>query len=62
VSFDPATHVAVLPYSSGTTGIPKGVMLSHRNLVANVAQCRINIDLKNTDRVLAVLPSSTSTA
>lgn len=56
VSFEPATHVAVLPYSSGTTGIPKGVMLSHRNLVANVAQCRINIDLKNTDRVLAVLP------
>lgn len=56
VAFDPATHVAVLPYSSGTTGIPKGVMLSHRNLVANVAQCRINIDLRNTDRVLAVLP------
>jgi acyl-CoA synthetase (AMP-forming)/AMP-acid ligase II len=56
VSFDPGRHVAVLPYSSGTTGIPKGVMLSHRNLVANVAQCRINIDLKNTDRVLAVLP------
>lgn len=56
VAFDPATHVAVLPYSSGTTGIPKGVMLSHRNLVANVAQCRINIDLKNSDRVLAVLP------
>lgn len=56
VSFDPATHVAVLPYSSGTTGIPKGVMLSHRNLVANVAQCRVNIDLRSTDRVLAVLP------
>jgi len=29
---------AVLPYSSGTTGLPKGVMLSHRNLVSNVAQ------------------------
>ncbi|GAA3914098.1 4-coumarate--CoA ligase family protein [Microbacterium invictum] len=56
VAFDPATHVAVLPYSSGTTGIPKGVMLSHRNLVANVAQCRVNIDLRDTDRVLAVLP------
>lgn len=56
VSFDPATHVAVLPYSSGTTGVPKGVMLTHRNLVANVQQCRSNIDLKNTDRVLAVLP------
>ena len=56
VSFDPATHLAVLPYSSGTTGIPKGVMLSHRNLVANVEQSRINIDLREVDRVLAVLP------
>ena len=56
VDIDPATHVAVLPYSSGTTGIPKGVMLSHRNLVANVQQCRVNIDLRDTDRVLAVLP------
>ncbi|WP_434810162.1 AMP-binding protein [Microbacterium sp. bgisy189] len=56
VIFDPATHVAVLPYSSGTTGVPKGVMLNHRNLVANVEQCRVNIDLKGSDRVLAVLP------
>jgi len=56
VSFDPATHVAVLPYSSGTTGIPKGVMLTHRNLVANVQQSLANIDLRETDRVLAVLP------
>ena len=56
VSFDPATHVAVLPYSSGTTGIPKGVMLSHRNLVANVQQSRVNIRLLADDRVLAVLP------
>jgi len=29
---------AVLPYSSGTTGLPKGVMLSQRNLVSNIAQ------------------------
>jgi 4-coumarate--CoA ligase len=30
--------VAILPYSSGTTGLPKGVKLSHRNLVANLQQ------------------------
>ncbi|MFW2332449.1 AMP-binding protein [Ilumatobacter sp.] len=35
---DPATDVVVLPYSSGTTGLPKGVMLTHHNLVANLAQ------------------------
>jgi acyl-CoA synthetase (AMP-forming)/AMP-acid ligase II len=34
----PGTDIAVLPYSSGTTGTPKGVMLTHRNVVANVAQ------------------------
>lgn len=55
VSFDPAEHLAVLPYSSGTTGRPKGVMLTHRNLVANVSQCRSTISLAD-DRVLAVLP------
>ena len=32
-------QIAVVPYSSGTTGLPKGVQLSHRNLVANMAQC-----------------------
>ncbi|MGE3847759.1 MAG: AMP-binding protein [Gammaproteobacteria bacterium] len=35
VSIDPARDLAVLPYSSGTTGLPKGVMLTHRALVAN---------------------------
>ena len=56
VSFDPATHVAVLPYSSGTTGRPKGVMLSHRNLVANVEQSRGLLDVGPEDRLLALLP------
>ena len=56
IEFDPATQIAVLPFSSGTTGTPKGVMLSHRNLVANVQQCRSIIDVNQSDRVLAVLP------
>jgi acyl-CoA synthetase (AMP-forming)/AMP-acid ligase II len=56
VSFDAATHLAALPYSSGTTGNPKGVMLTHRNLVSNVAQIRPLQGLVADDRVLAVLP------
>src|SRR3546814_4571607 len=39
VTVDPMEHVVVLPYSSGTTGLPKGVMLTHHNLVATIAQC-----------------------
>ncbi len=56
VHIDPATHLAVLPYSSGTTGRAKGVMLTHRNLVANLAQFSPIIGVSRGDRVLCVLP------
>ncbi|HTW55855.1 MAG TPA: AMP-binding protein, partial [Thermoplasmata archaeon] len=45
---DPATTVAVLQYTGGTTGVPKAAMLTHRNLVANLAQA----DAWNTRRRL----------
>src|SRR3954452_23543047 len=45
VDIDPANDLVTLPYSSGTTALPKGVMLTHRNLVTNVCQCRPLIDL-----------------
>ncbi|MEU2032674.1 4-coumarate--CoA ligase family protein [Nocardia amamiensis] len=56
LSFDPADHLAVLPFSSGTTGNPKGVMLTHRNLVANVCQLGPLQDFQPGDVILAVLP------
>jgi 4-coumarate--CoA ligase len=50
-------HVVALPYSSGTTGLSKGVMLTHRNLVANVAQCLgAALPMGGDDSFVAVLP------
>ena len=48
--------VVVLPYSSGTTGLSKGVMLTHRNLVANIAQSLAAIEMSEDDAFVAVLP------
>jgi acyl-CoA synthetase (AMP-forming)/AMP-acid ligase II len=47
---------AVLPYSSGTAGRPKGVILTHRNLVANLAQLVPGGQVEPGDRALTVLP------
>ena len=41
VAIDPRRDVAVLQYTGGTTGTPKGAMLTHYNLVANAMQCQI---------------------
>ncbi|MFI8948189.1 4-coumarate--CoA ligase family protein [Streptomyces sp. NPDC053750] len=56
VAVDPAEDVAALPYSSGTTGTPKGVMLTHRQIATNLAQLEPLMPAAPGDRVLAVLP------
>ncbi|MGW4286094.1 4-coumarate--CoA ligase family protein [Streptomyces sp. NPDC004673] len=56
VTVDPAEDVAVLPYSSGTTGTPKGVMLTHRQIATNLAQLEPAITVEPGERILAVLP------
>jgi len=56
VEVDPATHTVVMPYSSGTTGLSKGVMLSHRNLVANLCQMEHVITYGDDEVALAALP------
>ncbi len=48
--------VVVMPYSSGTTGLSKGVMLTHRNLVGNLAQSEPVISITPDDVGIAVLP------
>ena len=48
--------VAVLPYSSGTTGLPKGVMLTHRQLVTACRQIARSLDADAHDVTLAVAP------
>ena len=56
VDIDPADDLVVLPYSSGTTGVNKGVMLTHRNLVANLCQGEPVLLAGEGERLIAVLP------
>ena len=55
VTVDP-DDVAALPYSSGTTGLPKGVELTHANLVTNVRQSQATLGFREDDVVVAVAP------
>ena len=55
VTIDPANDIAVLPYSSGTTGLPKGVMLVHRSIVAQLNQIDA-IESVEMPALLGVLP------
>jgi acyl-CoA synthetase (AMP-forming)/AMP-acid ligase II len=50
--------LALLPYSSGTTGLPKGVVLTHANLVTSVRQLDRHLRLTPDDVVLALAPFS----
>ncbi|WP_247871882.1 long-chain fatty acid--CoA ligase [Azospirillum sp. TSO35-2] len=66
VSIDPRADVAVLQYTGGTTGVPKGAMLTHANLYANTMQCAAWYEAKERrptesgedgqEKLLGVLP------
>jgi long-chain acyl-CoA synthetase len=50
--------IAILQYTGGTTGVPKGAVLTHRNLVVNAFQCRTWLTVRNEgeERILSVIP------
>lgn len=58
---DPENDVALIQYTGGTTGTPKGAVLTHQNLSANARQvARLDPEMgRTTDRILGVLPFST---
>jgi acyl-CoA synthetase (AMP-forming)/AMP-acid ligase II len=56
VNINPREDLVVLPYSSGTTGVCKGVMLTHRNLVANLAQIEGSGHDWGDETLICVLP------
>jgi len=56
VETDTRADVVLLPYSSGTTGLPKGVMLTHRNLVAMLRLMEANDAFSAADTLVCVVP------
>lgn len=55
-TINPRDDIATLPYSSGTTGFPKGVMLTHRNLIANMCQLQPCMRMTANDVVISAMP------
>jgi acyl-CoA synthetase (AMP-forming)/AMP-acid ligase II len=53
---NPREDIVALPYSSGTTGVAKGVMLTHYNMVANLYQLEEHDCTSERDTLIAVLP------
>lgn len=56
MAIDPATDIAVILYSGGTTGLPIGVLLSHRNLIATMVLAQAVLGVTSEDVLLAPLP------
>jgi len=56
VQINPRFDLIALPYSSGTTGLPKGVMLTHHNLVSNIAQIEGIVGVEEDDVMIGILP------
>ncbi|HXX33082.1 MAG TPA: AMP-binding protein, partial [Thermodesulfobacteriota bacterium] len=56
IGIDPREKIAVLPFSSGTTGLPKGVMLTHFNLLSDLYQVVQVHEVSETDVMINQLP------